>query len=163
MEIAVRVASIRTLSVVMLMVLVGSVTAIAAETENSRPVPPGVHHILLEVSNMQASVRFYKDVIGLQPKSIGDSFSTLEATNIGVYLSTSPWGWKSPRGKDERLGLGMYPHFEAVDVQRTVDRIKKAGYKIVQEPKKYGWGTEAFVADPDGYTWALISLPKHQQ
>jgi hypothetical protein len=33
-------------------------------------------------------------------------------------------------------------------------------YRIVRDPRRYGWGTEAFVADPDGYTWALISLSK---
>ncbi len=158
-----RAIDTQALSVIMLILFICSMTITAAGTENSRPIPPAVHHILLEVSNMQVSLKFYRDVMGLQPKSLGNSFSALEAANVGIYLSTSPWSWKEPRGKDERLGLGMYPHFEVVDVQRDVDRIRAAGYKIVQEPKKYGWGTEAFVADPDGYTWALISLPKHQQ
>ena len=109
---------------------------------------------------MQASIAFYRDMLGFRPESLGRNFSTLKGANVGIYLSTSPWGWKAPRGKDERLGLGMYPHFEVPNVEELVDRFKKAGHKIVQEPRKYGWGTEAFVADPDGYTWALITLPK---
>jgi uncharacterized glyoxalase superfamily protein PhnB len=54
----------------------------------------------------------------------------------------------------------MYPHFEVADVATTVERARKAGYKIAQEPRKYSWGTEAFVTDPDGYVWALINGPK---
>jgi hypothetical protein len=71
-----------------------------------------------------------------------------------------PWGWKAPRAKGERLGLGMYPHLEVASVQDTVARIKQAGHRIVQEPKACDWGTEAFVADPDGYTWAVVRLSR---
>ena len=149
----------RTLAFLVLVASAFAVTAGAGQVKNSQPAPPAVHHILLEVSNMQASLKFYRDVMGLRPNSLGKTFSTLETANIGIYLSTSPWVWKAPRRKGDRLGLGMYPHFEVSDVKGTVGRTERAGYRIVQEPKKHSWGTEAFVADPDGYTWALISLP----
>jgi predicted enzyme related to lactoylglutathione lyase len=54
----------------------------------------------------------------------------------------------------------MYPHFAVVDVAATIERARKAGYRIVQEPRKYKWGTEGFVADPDGYVLALVNSPK---
>jgi uncharacterized glyoxalase superfamily protein PhnB len=54
----------------------------------------------------------------------------------------------------------MYPHLEVVDAAAIVDRARQAGYRIVQEPRKYGWGTEAFIADPDGYIWAFVSPTK---
>ncbi len=99
-------------------------------------------------------------MIGLRVKSLGSGFSVLEAENLGIYLSTSRRSWEPGQGKDVHLGLGMYPHFEIDDVKRLVDRLKKAGYKIIQEAQTHNWGTEAFVADPDGYTWALFSWPK---
>lgn len=117
---------------------------------------PAVDHILLEVSDMKASISFYRDMIGLQIKSDRGDFVKLEAKNIGVSLWSKHWDWESPRAKDERLGLGMYPHLQVSDVKAVVERARRAGYKIVQEPKKYFWGTEAFVADPDGYVWAII-------
>jgi uncharacterized glyoxalase superfamily protein PhnB len=54
----------------------------------------------------------------------------------------------------------MYPHFEVVDAPVMVEKARKAGYRIVQEPRKYDFGTEAFIADPDGYIWAFVSPPK---
>jgi catechol 2,3-dioxygenase-like lactoylglutathione lyase family enzyme len=68
--------------------------------------------------------------------------------------------WEKPRRSGEQLGLGMYPHFEVSDAAATVEKARQAGYRIVQEPKKYDFGTEAFIADPDGYTWAFVSPPK---
>jgi catechol 2,3-dioxygenase-like lactoylglutathione lyase family enzyme len=136
------------------------VTVTQAQAATTPGAPPRIDHILLEVSNMEASIAFYRDMMGLRPKSLSVNFSTLEGANVDIYLSTSPWAWKAPRGKDERLGLGMYPHFEVASVPEITARLKKAGYKIVQEPREYGWGTEAFVADPDGYTWALFSWQK---
>jgi catechol 2,3-dioxygenase-like lactoylglutathione lyase family enzyme len=136
----------------------GSGFQVRAETTGT--ASPRVDHILLNVSNMEASIAFYRDMIGLRLKSPGSSFSILEAGNLGVYLSTSPRSWQKPLSKEERLGVGMYPHFEIEDVPGLVDRLKKAGYKIVQEAQAHSWGTEAFAADPDGYVWALFSPPK---
>jgi catechol 2,3-dioxygenase-like lactoylglutathione lyase family enzyme len=117
--------------------------------------PPRVSHIRLQVSNMQASVAFY-EMLGLRPRSVTDDFSVLDAANLGVFLTTRSWDWLAPRARDERAGWGMYPHFEVEDVEALTARLKAAGYKIVQEPEHHTFGTEAFVADPDGYTWALI-------
>jgi uncharacterized glyoxalase superfamily protein PhnB len=56
--------------------------------------------------------------------------------------------------------LGCIPILKVSDAAAIVDRARQAGYRIVQEPRKYDWGTEAFIADPDGYTWAFVSPPK---
>jgi uncharacterized glyoxalase superfamily protein PhnB len=83
--------------------------------------------------------------------------SGLESNNVGVFLRNSRWGWEKPRRSGEQLGLGMYPHFEVSDAAATVEKARQAGYRIIQEPKKYDFGTEAFNADPDGYIWAFVS------
>ncbi len=115
----------------------------------------------LEVRIMKAIIAFNGTRWDCDPSPWEANSVPLEGANVDIYLSTSPWAWKAPRGKDERLGLGMYPHFEVASVPEITARLKKAGYKIVQEPREYGWGTEAFVADPDGYTWALFSWQKN--
>ena len=82
----------------------------------------------------------------------------LESENVGIFLWSARWDWEKPRSNGERQGLGMYPHFSVNDAATVVERARKAGYRIIQEPRKYDWGTEAFIADPDGYTWRLCRL-----
>jgi len=121
-------------------------------TSTRRADIPRVDHIRIEVSNMNASLAFYRDMIGLRVKSVSPEFSWLEAGNMSLALSASP----SPWHKEDRPGLGMYPHFEVTDVEKVAAHCKAAGYKIVQEPIQHDHFTEAFVADPDGYIWALF-------
>ena len=51
----------------------------------------------------------------------------------------------------------MYPHFIIPDVKDRMRKLKEAGYTIVAEAKDHSYGTEGFVADPDGFVWSLIS------
>ncbi len=122
--------------------------------------PPKIDHILLEVADLKKSIAFYHDLLGLEIKSQSTHFVMLQSGNVGVFLSNTHWDWDEKSPTNARPGWGMYPHFAVVDVRATVDQARKAGYRIAQEPRGYLWGTEAFVADPDGYVWALINAPK---
>ena len=118
---------------------------------------PKIDHILLEVADMKKALAFYRDLLGLQLKSQSNGFTTLQSANVGVFLSSGHWDWDEKRPANARLGWGMYPHIAVADVLATIERARKARYRIAQEPRNYDWGTEAFVADPDGYVWALVN------
>src|SRR5438128_6365982 len=124
------------------------------------PSLPKIDHISLEVADLKKSISFYHDFLGLEIKSQSKDFAMLESGNVGVFLSSTHWDWDEKRPTNARPGWGMYPHFAVTDVAATIERARKAGYRIVQEPRKYNWGTEGFVADPDGYVLALINSPK---
>jgi predicted enzyme related to lactoylglutathione lyase len=91
------------------------------------------------------------DLLDLEVKSQSKDFAMLQSGNVGVFLSSGHWDWDEKRPNSARPGWGMYPHFAVADVAATVGRARKAGYHIAQEPRRYNWGTEAFVTDPDGY------------
>ena len=137
-----------------------AVLSIALTASAQDQSPPKIDHILLEVGDLKRSIAFYHDLLGLKIKSQGKNFAMLESGNIGVFLSSTHWDWDEKRPSNARPGWGMYPHFAVADVAASVELARKAGYRIAQEPRKYSWGTEAFVADPDGYIWALINSPK---
>jgi catechol 2,3-dioxygenase-like lactoylglutathione lyase family enzyme len=145
---------VRTLSIVGL--LVAADRPVAAE-EAKESAPPPIDHILLEVKDLNRSIAFYRDQLGLTLKKRSGDFATLESANVGVYLWSKRWDWSSPPPKEGRTPQGMYPHFVIPDVKGTMARLRKAGYHIVAEAKDYDYGTEGFVADPDGFVWALIS------
>jgi catechol 2,3-dioxygenase-like lactoylglutathione lyase family enzyme len=136
--------------------------ALTASSQELRKLsgPPKIDHILLEVTDLKKSIAFYHDLLGLEIKSQSKDFAMLESGNVDVFLSTTHWDWDEKRPTNARPGWGMYPHFEVADVGAVLERARKAGHKIAQEPQKYNWGTEAFVADPDGYVWALVNSQK---
>ncbi len=133
---------------------------VSAQEPRKLSGPPKIDHILVEVADLEKSIAFYRDFLGLEIKSQSKNFAMLESGNVGVFLSSTHWDWDEKRPTNTRPGWGMYPHFAVADVAATVERARKAGYRIAQEPRKYSCGTEAFIADPDGYVWALINSPK---
>ncbi len=123
---------------------------------------PVLHHILIEVDDIAKSLKFYHGCLGLSLTSQSNGFATLESANAGIYLWQNHWGWEDAPASQKSRGIGLYQHFEVEDVAAMVERFRKAGYAIVQEPRNYDWGTEAFVRDPDGYVIALVKLARAQ-
>ena len=118
---------------------------------------PAVDHILVEVSNLNASIAFYHGLLGLAIQSNDGHFAMLAAKNTRVALWDKRWDWETHKPSEEAPGFGMYPHLKVADVTEMVHRAQEAGYRIIQKPRHYFWGTEAFIADPDGYIWALVN------
>jgi lactoylglutathione lyase len=127
------------------------------KANSSQWVVPRVGHILLEVKDLDRSVKFYRDELGLKLEKRSKDFAVLESANVGVYLWSKHWDWSPPPPAGPRPPQGMYPHLVFSDVKGLVERLRRDGYRIVAEPKDHIYGTEAFVADPDGFVWALIS------
>lgn len=115
-----------------------------------------VHHILLTVKDLDASIHFYRDILGLTLDQQYRTFAMLRAGNFGIYLSTKPWAFDKAVAEK---GAGIFPHFEVDDMMALVARLKSSGVTILQEPKNYSWGKECFALDPDGYQWSFVQLP----
>lgn len=134
------------------------VTFCPVEAEENTPSfhVKNVHHILLTVKDLEASLHFYRDILGLTLDQQYRTFAMLRVGEFGIYLSTKPWPFdKSVAEK----GAGIFPHFEVDDMPALVARLKSSGVTILQEPKSYSWGKECFALDPDGYQWSFVQLP----
>ena len=122
--------------------LVGSACVFGADPKSTVVTTMKVDHILLEVSNLTASLAFYRDFLGLRLKSRSEDFVMLESDNVGIFLWSGRWDWEESRSSGERQGLGMYPHLDVSDVAAIVDRARQAGYRIVQEQRIYDWAAK---------------------
>ncbi len=122
-------------------------------------------HTMLRVGNLEESVRFYTEVLGmklLRQKEYPDGKFTLAFVGYGddsdhtVLELTYNWGV-------EKYNLGdAYGHIAigVDDIYGTCDEIKARGGKVSREPgpMKHGSTVIAFVEDPDGYKVELVQL-----
>ncbi len=120
-------------------------------------------HTMLRVGNMQRSVKFYTDVLGMKVLRTTDrpeqkyslSFVGYDTEERAAVLElTYNYGV-------ERYELGgAFGHIAIglPDVARACERVRAAGGKVTREagPVKGGTTVIAFVEDPDGYKIEFI-------
>lgn len=125
-------------------------------------------HTMLRVGNLEESLKFYCDLLGmklLRQKDYPGGEFTLAFIGYGdesqntVLELTYNWGV-------EKYDLGdAYGHIAigVDDIYTTCENIKKLGGKVVREPgpMKHGSTVIAFVEDPNGYKVELIQLSTH--
>lgn len=120
-------------------------------------------HTMLRVGNLDRSIRFYTEVLGMQllrQKDYPDGRFTLAFVGYGdesehtVLELTCNWDTNS-----YDLGDG-YGHIaiEVDDVYQAAEQIRDRGGRILREAGPMNAGTTiiAFVEDPDGYPIELI-------
>ncbi len=121
-------------------------------------------HTMLRVGDLEKSIAFYRDVLGMQLLRRNDypegKFTLAflgygeEAENTVLELTHN---WDT-----EHYDLGDgYGHIAigVDDVYAACERIRASGGKVVREPgpMKHGSTVLAFVEDPDGYKVELLS------
>ena len=129
---------------------------------------PKISIVTLGVSDLDASVRFYRDGLGLPAPNYSDGdnicFLELEGTWLSLYRRDKfpeeadvPFA-DSTAGTPTITLAHNLPSPEDVDdaMQEAVD----AGATLVKQPEKVFWGGySGYFADPDGYLWELAHNP----
>jgi len=120
-------------------------------------------HTMLRVGDLETSIRFYTQVLGMQllrRKDYPDGKFTLafvgygdEAANTAIELTHN---WDTDR-YDIGSGFGHIA-IEVDDVYKAVDEVKARGGKVIRDAGPMNAGTTiiAFVEDPDGYQVELL-------
>jgi lactoylglutathione lyase len=113
--------------------------------------------VALSVSNLAASLEFYREVLGLPLKDeshdadLGDpwyggphaaySWTDGALIHFALYPSREP---HRPVSTAAQIGFHVFD-FDAVHA-----RVMRAGIEVVQNPRHEPWGTTARYVDPDG-------------
>ncbi|MEO9294203.1 MAG: VOC family protein [Nitrososphaera sp.] len=105
--------------------------------------------VILLVSNMQASIKFYKDTLGLPLKTKSKDWT--EFFQDGTVIALHPMRRKSIVGSS----TGMLVGFMVSDMDATVKELKAKKVKFFKKPKDEPFGKHAIIEDPDGH---LISI-----
>ncbi len=120
-------------------------------------------HTMIRVTNLEESLKFYCDVLGMkllrQKDYPGGEFTLAfvgygdESDNTVIEL-TYNWGVHEYEIGNAfgHIAIGVQ------DIYKTCDEIKARGGKVTREPgpMKHGTTVIAFVEDPNGYKVELI-------
>jgi lactoylglutathione lyase len=115
-----------------------------------------VGYVILFVGDLERSIAFYRDVVGLQFRLRGDGYAEFatEGTRFGLY----------ERGRLPELigreptvsGPGGEVVFLVEDVDAEAERFQAAGAAILSGPVDRAWGHRTLhVEDPDGFVVEL--------
>jgi predicted enzyme related to lactoylglutathione lyase len=114
----------------------------------------------LTASDLQHSLRFYKDGLGFEIEEEGRIDG-----EIRYYMLKSGHGRLAigqddfAKGRDRVKGVGLRIWITAAqDIAVVASRVKAAGFALDSEPAALPWGPTAFnVTDPDGFKLTIAS------
>jgi catechol-2,3-dioxygenase len=114
------------------------------------PRVSGISELVLEVSDLEAARRFYRDALGLEETLYGEGaegrywYLIDETARLGLW--TEQVGLAGGRG-------GAHVHYAFAlpddEIERLLDRLREAGIEV-EGPIQLGPGRAIYVSDPDG-------------
>ena len=116
----------------------------------------------LTVNDIEASLAFYRDVVGFTLKERWEDNGKLMGVQMMAGKTSFMLGqddWQKGRDRDKGAGVRFFC-FTDQDVDSLAARIKGKGGTLTQEPKDE-WGMRSFsLEDPDGYKITIGSMLK---
>ena len=126
-----------------LAVLAPSAEVIAWLETASAPRATGLGHLLLQVTDLQASEAFYLGLLGLTVRK-RETFRDgrpLTVTNEGLGLTD---------GRPDGLGPLEHLAFRGRGVHALAERAAAEGVQVVRGPEPSAYGVSIYLLDPDG-------------
>jgi catechol 2,3-dioxygenase-like lactoylglutathione lyase family enzyme len=114
---------------------------------SQEPVAVELAHPTLYVRSMEATLGFYRDLLGLTARTIGRRFSQLESGGAAIALQ-----WTGSASRRAHAGDVVF-EFRTADLDRTVGILRQRGLQVAVGSDERG--SYAELHDPDGHTVRL--------
>ena len=122
-----------------------------------------VGYVILLVADLERSVGFYRDVIGLPFRLRGDGYAEFatQGARFGLY-DRDRLGELTGQGTGRPGEPGGEVVFLVEDVDAEAERLRAAGATILKGPVDRPWGHRTLhVEDPDGFVVELaVEIPR---
>ena len=130
-----------------------------------------INLLTLGVSNMTASLRFYRDGLRFETSVTEDNPGIVFFKNRGTRLALYPLKELvkdiDPADPPQKSGFSgitiAYNAKSEEEVNTVMDQARQAGGTVLKEPERVFWGGySGYFADPDGYVWEVAYGPNWQ-
>ncbi len=114
-----------------------------------------INYLIVFVSDMQRSVAFYRDVMGLPLKFDSPEWTEFETEGVilALHVSDGP-NPETDRPQEHRAGQ-CHPGFGVTDLDEFHERMVAKNVPCIQPPKDAFGARIARYADPDGLAIAV--------
>jgi len=109
--------------------------------------------IILLVSNMEKSIKFYSETLGLPIKTRSKDWTEFFNKDTVLALHPAPKKRSMPK-----IGSGTLVGFEVTDLDPTIKRLKEKRVKFFKKPKQQPFGKHAIIQDPDGHLLSIAEI-----
>jgi len=116
-----------------------------------------VNHVSFAVDDLEASLHFYQEVLGLSPiarPDFGIPGAWLEVGGTQVHLIQTPEGVDVGSGPGRTLPLANHTAFQVDDYTRALEHLKSHGLEVMETNPEQG---QLFVSDPSGNVIEFIA------
>ena len=115
----------------------------------------GIAGVMLWTGDFESMLRFYRDVLGLTPRSERPGFVNFEWGELRLTVAEHA-AVSGPSREPVRTMLNL----RVADARSVHRRLAAAGVPFSRPPESEAWGgLVATFADPDGNALQLIQLP----
>lgn len=132
-----------------------------------------ISHVGIAVNNLEESLRFYREVLGIKEKGIEENLGEgMKVAFVGVGESNLEI--MEPRREDSAIGKHIAKRGEGIqhlaihvdDIQAALQKAKEAGFKLIDEqPRQGAGGTLIAFIHPKSTSGVLLELcqgePQH--
>jgi lactoylglutathione lyase len=115
------------------------------------PLVRKLNVVYLYVSDMERSLRFYREVLGIPLMGDDDwQEAPLQGTRFALH--------RSHEGIGELSSGTVHIDLEVADVEAASERLRDAGLAVT-DVMRDEWGAAVQIVDPDGYELYLFQAP----
>lgn len=111
--------------------------------------------VILLVSDMKRSTRFYRDILGMELKEQSKDWT--EFSKRGTVLALHP-----SKKKRIKRNNSMLVGFNVSDFDDVVNGLKKKKVKFYKKPREESFGKHAIIQDPDGHLISIVQMPQEE-
>ena len=109
-----------------------------------------------EATRFPAMLAFYRDALGLEPRSVRDGFVNFAWGDLRLTITVH-----SQVSGANRDPLRLMLNLTVDDIDAAYERLRAQGIAFSRPPEQEAWGGRvATFADPDGNTLQLMQLPR---